>query len=300
MALTWGLGYSGMPSWEITTESIRRQGLLSMKAQQEYLLRVWSREKLRLRREVYRRTHASPLNIKLPAPRTSRTSKLFNQGYVVLAKGLDVYACDHKEPEAWRSLEEMARNSLARAVDAFNFLEDTDLSELAHLHAHKVAALVGGVFGCNVECSDGSYWDICQLSLMHRRCGMSAGFTATRRCSLCNDDIDLCAHLLDTLYEVQVQRGSDGRCNVCGRDSCPHADGEAVLAYPHPVMSDFELHEVSLVRRPRDPLARISKLELDPDLLARTLGGSPDGRDVSCYRCLHPCEGFTSIPMEIC
>ncbi len=292
MAQTWALDYSYIPSWETTTESIQRQGLHSMESQQKFLVETWSRARKRLRHEISRRAHASPLNMELPALHTDR---LHHRDYVVMAKEIDVNAHEQRDAEPWRSLEIAARRSLVRAVDAFNFLEDTDLCELSHRHAHKVAALVGGIFGCDIEYSDGSYWDTCRLSLMHQRWGMSAGFTATRRCSLCKEDIDLCAHLLDTLYEVRVERSSDGTCSACGRRSCLHSDGEMVLAYPHPVMDDFELHEVSLVRRPRDPLARISKLELNPGLLARALGANPDGRDVQCYRCLHPCQGFTPM-----
>ncbi|MEE1818308.1 hypothetical protein PUR59_25235 [Streptomyces sp. SP18ES09] len=294
MAQTWGLDYSYIPSWETTTESIQRQGLHSIKSQQKFLIETWSRTRKRLRHEINRRSHASPLNIELPAMQTDR---LDHRDYAVMAKVIDALTRKQNDVEPWQILESGARKSLVRAVDAFNFLEDTELRELAHRHAHEVAAFVGGIFGCGIEYSDGSYWDTCRLSLMHQRWGMSAGFTATRRCSLCKEDIDLCEHLLDTLYEVQVELSPDGTCSVCGRRSCLHGDGEIVLTYPHPVMDNFELHEVSLVRRPRDPLARISKLELNPDLLARTLGGNPDGRDIQCYRCLHPCEGFTSTPM---
>jgi hypothetical protein len=198
----------------------------------------------------------------------------------------------------WHDLESSARTSLARAVDAFNFLEDTELAEFAHEHAHKVAALVGGIFGCGIEYSKDTYWDICPISLMHRRCGMSVGFTTTRCCSLCGEDLDLCEHLLDARYEVKVHRSPEGMCNACGRLSCSHNDGDIVLAYPHPVMGDVQLHEISLVTRPRDPLARITKIEFDRQLLARSLGGQPSGHDIWCYRCLHPCDGFTTPTLQ--
>lgn len=60
----------------------------------------------------------------------------------------------------WHDLETEARNALARAVDAYNFLEDTGLRQLAHNHAHHVAALVGGLFGCDIEYSDDTCWDV--------------------------------------------------------------------------------------------------------------------------------------------
>ncbi|MGW6704728.1 hypothetical protein ACWGDE_07535 [Streptomyces sp. NPDC054956] len=290
---TWGVGHSKLPSWEATTKSIQRNGLRSMESQKQFLVKVWSPARKQLRREISRRANTSPLNIELPA---LRAKKFDVRHYEVMAEGLDLNAREQGHVDPWQALERTARESLVRAVDAFNFLEDTDLSELAHQHAHGVAALVCGIFGCRIEYSEGSYWDTCRLSLMHKRVGMSAGFTAARRCSLCREDIDLCPHLLDTLYEVRVERSPDGTCSACGRPNCLHGDGEIARVYPHPVMDEFRIHEVTLVRRPRDPLARISKLELNPGLLARTLGGNPNGRDVSCHRCLHPCAGFKSTP----
>ncbi|MET9722421.1 hypothetical protein [Streptomyces zaomyceticus] len=265
-----------------------------MESQKQFLVKAWWPARKRLRREINRRANASPLKIELPALRVKEVD-LWN--YAGMAKGLDSNSREQGYADPWNALESMARESLVRAVDAFNFLEDTDLSELAHQHAHEVAALVCGIFGCRIEYSDGSYWDACRLSLMHKRVGMSAGFTAARRCSICEEDIDLCPHLLDTRYEVRVERSSDGTCSICGRINCSHGDGELALVYPHPVMDEGRIHEVTLVRRPRDPLARITKLELDAALLARTLGGNPDGRDVWCHRCLHPCAGFKPAPM---
>ncbi|MFE6524185.1 hypothetical protein [Streptomyces sp. NPDC057794] len=196
---------------------------------------------------------------------------------------------------AWGDLDSAARNSLALAVDAFNYLEDTELAEIAHQHAHKIAALVGGIFGCAIEYSEGTYWDSCPLSLMHRRWGVSAGFSATRRCSLCGEDIDLCEHMLDTSYQIQIERAVDGTCNACGSHSCSHVIGDVVLAYPRAVMTDAQVHEVSLVSRPRDPLARMAKVEFDAEILAHSLGEEPAGRAVRCYRCLHPCEGLATF-----
>lgn len=295
MTLTWGLDVSQTPSWASTTEFIQRHGLRTMEAQLDFLAEVWSQSQRKLRREISRRTHTSPLHIVLPSLRAQG----YDHGqYAGMTSALYVKPTTRVNDGPWHHLERSARTSLARAVDAFNFLEDTELAEVAHKHAHSVAALVGGIFGCRIEYSEGTYWDTCPISLMHSRCGISVGFTAKRCCSLCGEDLDLCEHLLDTRYEVRVNRNPEGMCNACGRRSCSHHDGDIVLAYPHPVIGDVQLHEISMVTRPRDPLARITKIEIDHQLLAHSLGGQPSGHDAWCYRCLHPCDGFTTLTLQ--
>ncbi|MFE0455370.1 hypothetical protein ACFW2D_29715 [Streptomyces sp. NPDC058914] len=266
-----------------------------MKAQQKFLIEAWGGVERRLRREIDRRTRVSPF---LASASVLRTDEFTHRRYEEMGNALYALTSVQVGIDPWRGLERSARRSLVRAVDAFNFLEDTELAEVAHQHAHKVAALVGGVFGCYMEYSEDAYWETCPISLMHSRWGMSAGFTATRRCSLCGEDVDLCEHLLGTLYEVEIQRTVDGTCNACGRHSCSHLDGDIVSAYPHAVMGDLQVHEISWVSRPRDPLARFTRVEFDPQILAHSLGGEPDGRDIRCYRCLHPCEGFETLSQE--
>lgn len=292
MTQMWGLNLSQLPSWEATNEVIQRHNLRSISAQRDFLIRAWSGAERRLRHEVSRRGTDVPLFVGAPALRADEFDR---RQYGATATRLCAQPDAQASGDPWHDLEREARASLSRAVDAFNFLEDTELSNLAHQHAHKVAALVGGVFGCSIEYSEDTHWDTCPLSLMHLRWGMSAGFTATRNCSLCGEDLDLCEHLLDTLYEVRIQHTAEGTCNACGRRSCSHGEGEIVRAYPHAVMGDLKLHEVSMVSKPRDPLARMEKVELNPQSLVRSLGEDPGGRAVRCCRCLHPCGGFETL-----
>ncbi|MCE3030617.1 MULTISPECIES: hypothetical protein [unclassified Streptomyces] len=292
MAQTWGLDLSKMPSWEVTNEFIQRHNLQSVKDQQAFLIEAWGGAERRLRHEINQRMHTPSFLVEASALRDDALGK---RRYEEMAKALHLRHGGRAPVDPWRDLERAARVALARAVDAFNFLEDTELADVAHQHSHKIAALIGGVFGCDIQYIEGAYWDTCPISLMHRRCGMSVGFTATRRCSLCGDDIDECEHLLGVLYEVRIQRSADGTCSACGRHSCSHVEGEIVSIYPHAVMGDLQVHEISLVSRPRDPLARFTRVEFDPQDLARSLGGEPDGREIRCYRCLHPCEGFATL-----
>jgi hypothetical protein len=193
----------------------------------------------------------------------------------------------------WESMADTARRALRLAVDAYNFLEDDPLAEFAHIYAHQVAAFVCGMFGCTFTYEDDVYWDSCTLSLMHNRVGHSMGFTANRVCSICYSDIEECPHLLDQKYPISAERDDDGRCTACGASSCPHTEGETVEVYPKAIFGDdMELHEISYVGRPRDPLARLTQVEVDKDLVIDLLGHWPDGNTVYCYRCLQRCSGI--------
>jgi len=193
----------------------------------------------------------------------------------------------------WKRIEDTARRALQLAVDAFNFLEDDPLAEFIHIYAHQVAAFVCGMFGCTFTYEDDVYWDSCKLSLMHNRVGSSMGFTASRVCSICHGDIEECPHLLDQKYPVRAEYDEDGRCTACGASECVHEEGATVEVYPKATFGDdMQLHEISYVGRPRDPLARFTQVEVDKDLVTDLLGHWPDGGTVYCYRCLQRCSGF--------
>lgn len=291
ISLTWGVPVARIPSWTSTTEEIYRCGLWTTSAQRDFLVRVWTRARRQLRRSIA--ASILPPSWSIGPPTSDQWG---HSQYLAMASSLRGPRSMPQFSNPWHELERVARASLDRAVDAYNFLEDSELSELAHHHAHHVAALVGGLFGCNIEYSDDTYWEVCRLTLMHSRWGMSAGFTATCNCSLCGQDIDSCPHLLDTRYEITVRHDTDGTCNVCGLMSCLHVDGEVDSAFPRLLKSQLQLHEVSLVARPRDPLARFTKVEFSREELQHGLGKDPGGREICCYRCLHPCGGFNQLP----
>ena len=281
-----------LPAWQRTTSHLEHLGIHQMRPQQEYLRGVWSRVENKARSAAW--SHELGPTQTVLMGRKAQTEALDTNRYGRAGCGIPVV---HPSPPertgaGWSGLEEVARLSLARAVDAFNFLEDSYLSGLAHRHAHEVAALTSGLFGCAYEYREGVYWDVCPMSLMHQRWGMSMGFTATRLCSICGKDLDTCPHLLGTRYQVTVEWTDEGRCNVCGTSECPHQVGQSVGAYPHPTMADGTIHEVSMVSRPRDPLARLTALEMPMDFLTQALGQEPAGQEIACYRCLHPCSGF--------
>jgi hypothetical protein len=289
------LGGRGLPTWRRTIADLQQLGITGMRPEQKHLLGVWS--------PVAQRAHAIAVRHRLGLKHTvlpmrgTYAEDLDERRYGRKLHGLSPVPEGRSTLEGptdvpWERLESLARRSLARAVDAFNFLEDSDLADLAHGHAHEAAAFVSGVFGCVIAYDDGTWWDTCPLTLMHQRWGMSIGFTATRACSICHEDLDTCPHLLGTLYEVTVARTDEGQCSACGASRCRHEVGYNVTATPHPILTDGQIHEVSVVSRPRDPLARLTKIEKSVGQLARALGREPGGEEIACYRCLHPCNGF--------
>jgi len=194
-----------------------------------------------------------------------------------------------------RALEKRARAALDTAVDAFDHLEDTNLASDAHALAHTIAELVAGLFGCWAERENGRWFDVCRLSLMHLRVGMSAGFSGRRHCSICGCDLTLCDHMPGVAYPVVAGRKPDGRCTICDSDIChTHTPGVTYPAVPHAITRQADLHEISAVARPRDPLARHNAIEIPPYAVTSLPNHDAANASLRCEQCMAPCTGFTS------
>jgi hypothetical protein len=60
----------------------------------------------------------------------------------------------------------------------------------------------------------------------------------------------------------------------------------------------MKAREISIVRRPVEPEARLSALPVSTDDLVSEFGpGFKPGMEVSCNRCLSDCWGFEELPM---
>ncbi|MGY1697360.1 hypothetical protein ACI780_20865 [Geodermatophilus sp. SYSU D00814] len=177
--------------------------------------------------------------------------------------------------------------ALKLAVSAYNLLEDEPEEDSVHTLAHAIGELRSGLFGCPVEVRDRKLINNCPLSLLHFRMGMSMGFTAARLCSVCRQPLDECEHLLGETYAAEVDRIGD-TCSACGERDCGHEVGDTILLTPSVMIADVNLHEVSLVYRPRDPLARVSEFSFS----------MPEGKEPSypptCL-CWRPCSGFWDL-----
>jgi hypothetical protein len=195
------------------------------------------------------------------------------------------------------ALEQRSRTALRSAVAAFNYLEDTDLALEAHMQAHAIGEFVAGLFGCRAQREDGHWFDVCPLSLMHLRVGLSPGFVARRHCSVCDGDLADCEHLPGVAYPVVAARDPGGACTICGTVGCAaHPAGTSHLVAAHAVIREADrLDEISTVARPRDPLARYDGVEIPGEQVATLPGSDAPDAVLECKRCISPCTGFTAV-----
>jgi len=183
------------------------------------------------------------------------------------------------------------------AVDAFDHLEDTPLASEAHAWAHTIGEMVAGLFGCKAQRENDRWFDVCRLSLMHLRVGMSPGSAARRLCSLCNRDLTTCDHVPGATYAIAAARRADGSCNICGSaEGCTHTPGATYPVAVHGIVREADrLDEISTVARPRDPLARVNAVEIPADVIAAIPNHDAANASLHCESCVAPCTGFTSV-----
>jgi len=182
--------------------------------------------------------------------------------------------------------ERSARRSLDLAVQAFHWLAETDDANLADGHLHRVAPYVSLLFGCfhQWDPDDRCWYEVCQTRLAHTGLGQSVGFTTKMLCSICQDDPSECVHVGGVDYETHATR-IGGRCNICGAEQCGHDEGHIHRTSARPMWGDPDLHEISVTATPRDPLARVTHLEIDPKIV-RSI--KPWGQ-WRCWRCACKC-----------
>lgn len=161
-----------------------------------------------------------------------------------------------------------ARQALATLRSAMDWLEDTDDFEVAHIELDVAGRIVCSEFGCHLGQDGSEYWQECPVALAHNRVGMSVGvIVGAVECSICGRDPEECSHVTGRVYDGE-------RCTQ--------------------VITRADLTEVSLVRRPAFPDARIGRIGIATDELRAQLGPLwQPGMRVRCTRCLEPCEGVT-------
>jgi hypothetical protein len=154
------------------------------------------------------------------------------------------------------------------ARSAMNWLEDTALFSQAHTVLDQIGAITRKfrVEACVVENDDKDYFDTCPVSLAHTRVGLSPGFVVEEMvCSVCDADPRDCEHLSGESYEGGVA---------------------------HRVIKKARLLEVSLVARPAQPDARITRASLPGAAVRAALGDRPRGTKLVCDKCLSACAGL--------
>ncbi len=162
--------------------------------------------------------------------------------------------------------EGRARRALETLRSAMNWLVDTRHFESAHEALDRSGGFVRRTFGCSLHQKGTNYFQTCPVALAHNRVGMSPAMVVRQaECSICGGDPEVCPHIAGRSYE-------GARC--------------------YRIIKDAEITEVSLVTRPRQPDARITKMSIDIRDLQRSLPMQwRPGMRVNCDRCLSPCDG---------
>ncbi len=192
--------------------------------------------------------------------------------------------------------EREARQAIESVVNAFWWAEDTEMEDGQHALMHKIGRWTRRSFGCHLLVNDEGYHRTCPIDIAHIRAGFSIGFVADRICSLCGDDLSECSHLPGRSYWVRGGPQVISRCRVCGMESCNHRADRLYRAPVISIVKEGELREVSLVPRPANPEARITRIAVTREDLREALGSSFwPGMRVTCDKCLGECPGFSSM-----
>lgn len=200
--------------------------------------------------------------------------------------------------------EEKAVQALQFAAKAFWWAEDSPLEEGQHQLMHKIGRWKRKNVGCSLSFANNAYKQRCPVAIAHKKIGLSIGFTAIRFCSICRQDLssDACLHFRDRSYWVSGGADPEGPCRVCAGDVCSHREDTLYRAAVVGVVSEASnmvLNEISFVRKPAQPEARLTELPIDADELAEYLGPEfLSGVRVDCGKCLGECWGFAEVPEE--
>lgn len=202
-------------------------------------------------------------------------------------------------PENRDEANQLAVSALRSYRSALNWAEDTSREDEAHQQMDAAGRRKRRTFECKVEYEDGTYFDTCPVSLGHVRVGFSVGGTATRRCSLCADDLSVCEHDPARTYLVPGGSALDDYCRICMVKECDeHKTHLLYEATPVSVITEMHMDEVSLVARPAQPDARIERESMSIERLRAGLGDdfSP-GVALSCDKCLDDCDGLIQVKL---
>jgi hypothetical protein len=196
--------------------------------------------------------------------------------------------------------EKEARKAIDSIVHAFWWAENSKAEEAQHQLMHRIGRWTRKNFNCQLRFDEEKYYRSCPIDISHTRVGMSIGFIANRICSLCGEDLSECAHLLGRAYWVHGGPDATGQCPVCNKESCRHSPDRLYRAQVISIVKSGTIREVSLVRRPANPEARLLRIQVTRKDLAEEFGPSfVYGMTVSCNKCLGECPGFSDFGPEL-
>lgn len=202
------------------------------------------------------------------------------------------------DPDTLNAIEPHIKKSASAAMDALNYLEDHPLREDAHAAIHRAAFVKRGLYGCPITYGeDQEYWTDCPINISHLRMGVSAGLMSDFECSICGKLAEDCDHEMGEHYPKVAARDAKGKCAVCNETECDHPVGETIMVTAWANARNVKAKEVSMVARPRYPLARVVEKSYD----LGPAGEDPRVRNaakqgvLNCDGDLGPCMGFTEM-----
>jgi hypothetical protein len=195
----------------------------------------------------------------------SEGERLLAEGTRLIGKAAATLSIEGACEEAGDQL----RRALSVLRSAMNWLEDSDLFDVAHERIDVAGRLAREHFpdGCAFSFRDGTYFQECPAALAHNRMGMSIGYVVREaECSICHQEPEDCDHIKGQLYDGQL----------CVR-----------------IIKRLDLMEVSFVGRPAQPDARVTSVSIDTADMHRRLGPEfRPGMSILCDKCLSPCSGL--------
>lgn len=186
--------------------------------------------------------------------------------------------------------ETTMRDSLIRLRDAFHLAsEDSKISRLLHDRGR----IVHDLFGCKVRMSGTTYYQECPVILSHIQLGFSVGGSANTICSICGKDAWDCEHIKGFKYDGVLCQRIGSTCNICLKENCSHRVGATYNSVEavH-IITNLNVEEISLVKNPGIPLARIQMHTLGPDDIRNALPEAereffvPGETVIHCHHCV--------------
>lgn len=214
------------------------------------------------------------------------------------AARLEFDVAKHWYPMNKNKAEVHARAALQLGAQTYWLAELTELAEREHRTLHAMGRWTSSRFPCLLTFKNGQYLNSCPVYVADLRMGLSPGFTAKKTCAICHGDLSECIHRRGRLYWVRGGASNDNWCSVCASKGCKHRPDRLYLTSVIGVIEQIdELHEISLVDVPAQPLARLTERPINGERLAKHFGPSfVPGITVNCGRC----QGrYPGLPAEL-
>lgn len=200
----------------------------------------------------------------------------------------------HKRSVARERIDE----ALQAASNAFWFAEDTQHEESQHEMLHQLAKWKHDNLGCYLTRSGNDYVQTCSIALTHKRLGFSMGFTSDPVCTICHKDEFECEHARNRTYWVVGGQDETGTCKICSTRQCTdHTSDYIYRVCPGVRLTNPVLHEVSMVRKPAIPTARLTSIPISRKELEYEIGVIDEAKGMvyMCHTCSGGCPGFTEF-----